>query len=258
MNKQLLGISTLTWSHTPVLTAINKAKELNFKWIDLGILNNWTDITPELLAKDFEHYLTAIEQELEATNLCVASINSNFGKNHAEIEAQCLALCKAAKRLNSAAGVTFPSGNPNDGWNKGLDELKIAYKIFKEQGVNLMVETHCFQFTENIDDTMRLLDRFPGLRLTLDASHYIVQGYQPDDWKKLLPWVSHCHIRPCGNQGFDTIQVELDQAVPHSLNWPQSMLEWGYTGLFTFEIIDEMKIENTSKTTMTMYDSLLK
>lgn len=257
MNKRRLGVSTLTWSKLPVLTAIEKAKELDFDWIDLGMLNDWTDVNPHMLVSNFEETVSAIEEKLEKTGLRIASINSGFGKTMNQLEKQCLALCSTAKRLAPAAGVILPSGNLKDGWDKGLETLETAYRIFREQGVNLMVETHCFHFTEKIEDTLRLLERIPDLRLTLDASHYIVQGYQPEDWEKLLPWVDHCHIRPCGTEGFETIQVELEDATALSLTWPESMTDWNYKGLFTLEIIDKINVTDAEKATVMMRNELL-
>ncbi|GGH84641.1 sugar phosphate isomerase/epimerase [Pullulanibacillus pueri] len=258
MDRQKLGISTLTCSEQPVTMALEKVAALDFTWIDLGILNDWTDINPNRLVKDFERTIVPIEQKLKEKGLHVASINSGFGAKPFKyaIEEQCLALCQAAKRLHSRTGVTLPSGMLNEGWGTGLEILETAYKVFKSQGVDLMVETHCDHFTETIHDTLRLLERFPGLKLTLDASHYLVQGYGPKDWKVLLPWMSHCHVRPCGNQGFDTIQVELADAIPLAFQWPDLMVDYGYTGLFTFEIIDTIKVADAEKTTLLMRDEI--
>lgn len=49
-------------------------------------------------------------------------------------------------------------------------------KIANDKGIPLFVETHRNNFTENIPQTLQLIERIPDIRFTADLSHFVVVG----------------------------------------------------------------------------------
>lgn len=234
-----MGISTLTWASMPIKDAIYRAKQLDFQWVDLGILNGWTEFGPAQLADDFEKYIQPVEAALNDTGIRVASINAGFGAETVieNIVAQSRALCLAAQRLKAEAGVTLPAPSISLSLDDAISQLRPIYEVFTVAGVNMMVETHYSQWTERVDNALTLLKHFPSLNVTLDASHYIIQGLKPDEWSAFIPYTGHCHIRSCGEGGWPEVQVEPENSSPRLYAWLDLMLNSQYKGLFTLEII---------------------
>lgn len=87
-------------------------------------------------------------------------------------------------------------------------------KLANEQGIPFFVETHRNNFTENLPQTVQLLERVPELRITADLSHFVVVG-EFYGWKDenavgrmapVLQRVSHMHGRISNGEA---VQVDV-------------------------------------------------
>ncbi len=259
MERKRLGVSSLTWVTQPLKDAVARAHELGFPCIDLGLLNGWSEFGPEALAADFHSYADPLRAVLEETGLQTASINAGFGSTSDPVSLleQTHAVCRAASSFGAAAGVTLPA--PPLDWDaeKARGYLQPLYDVFMVHGVPMMLETHYGQWTQHVDKAEQLLDWFPQLQLTLDASHYIIQGLKPPDWEALMSRVGHCHIRPCGEQGWDTVQTDPEASSPVVLDWVGRMLTADYQGLFTLEIIEGFNAVEAEPAALTMRERVL-
>jgi sugar phosphate isomerase/epimerase len=54
--------------------------------------------------------------------------------------------------------------------------VRAGRQLANDHGLAFFVETHRNNFTENLPQTLRLLDAVPDLRLTADLSHFVVVG----------------------------------------------------------------------------------
>ncbi len=231
------AISTLCWQRKPVQWGIARAAAMGFGWVDIGIIAGMTPIDVPQLAAEFDTLVPRWGEALTAHGVRVASFNARIamdaGPGTARREAD--ALCRAANALKAEAGVTLGNG-PADDMQPTLDHLTPILEVFASYGQTLMVESHRHNWTERPEQTQRLLQALPGLKLTLDASHYIALGYAPADWEVLLPYVEHCHVRPAAP---GSIYVKTDERDPRLDDWLRRMATSGYAGLFTFELIDD-------------------
>ncbi len=258
MNMNRLGISTLTWVSKPITEAIKIAAELGFKEVDLGILNGWSEFGAIQLAQDFDKYAKPVKEALMQYHMTATSINANL--KNPEIcpqQQQVEALGKAAAYFGCTAGVTLPTGGVDEDVNDVAQKLKPILNTFHKYNIDLIVETHSFTTTERLDKTFDLLNALPGLKLTLDASHYIIRGYQPSEIVKLIPWTGHAHIRPCGTAGWDTIQIEAADCTPLMYEWIYEMEKAGYNRSYGFEVIENFSIKDVVGATMYMKDKIV-
>lgn len=260
MSKINYGVSSLTWVNRPLHEAVIKAGNLHFKSIDLGMLNGWSEFGPADLVRDMDVNLKPVEEALAKMDVAVASINAGFGPetDQRKIIEQATALCTAAKRLNAVAGVTLAAPSIKSTFDEMTAYIQPIYDIFTESGVNLMFETHYGQWTEKVDNTLVMLDVFPLVQLTLDASHYIIQGCKPDDWAALIPYTGHCHIRPCGENGWGEVQVEPDKSTEIVFEWLRTMVNTSYKGQYSLEIIENFSPIDAEKAALQMREMLTK
>lgn len=259
MNISRLSIGTLTWASKPITEAIKNAAELGFAKVDLGILNDWTEFGAVQLAQDFDKYAKPVKDALEQYNVDAASINASI-KNAPGCpspQEQADALGKAAAYFGCNAGITMPTAGVDDDVHDVARNLKPILDTFRKYHIDLIVETHSGTTTERIDKTIDLVNALPGLKLTLDASHYLIHGYQPSEIVKLIPWTGHAHIRPCGTDGWDTIQVEAADCTPLIYEWINEMEKAGYNKMYGFEVIENFSIEDVVGATVYMKDRIV-
>ncbi len=260
MSKAEYGVSSLTWAGRSLHDAILQAGLFNFESIDLGMLNGWTEFGPAELVREMDARLRPVENALAKTGLVVASINAGFGtetdKNR--IIEQSEALCQAAKRLDAAAGVTLAAPPANSTHDAMIEYIRPINDVFTKAEVNLMFETHYGQWTENVANTLAMLQVFPRIRLTLDASHYIIQGLKPEDWADLIPYTSHCHIRPCGENGWDEVQIDPEKTSEHVFEWLRLMAKSSYQGRYSLELIENFSSVDAEKASLQMRELLLR
>ena len=73
--------------------------------------------------------------------------------------------------------------------------LKRLAAIAGEAGVTLAIEPHVHSFLETPSLVLELLDKTPGLKLTLDYAHFVCLGYRQEDIDPLAPYAAHVHLR---------------------------------------------------------------
>jgi len=109
-------------------------------------------------------------------------------------------------------------------------------KIANGRGVTMFVETHRNNFTENLPQTLQLIERVPDIRFTADLSHFVVVGefYGWEDegaLERMLPILertSHIHGRISNGEA---VQVDVgdgscDTAQFFVRLWATAMRHW--------------------------------
>jgi sugar phosphate isomerase/epimerase len=114
-------------------------------------------------------------------------------------------------------GADFIFAQPADAFTPIDDVVKLlteGRKIAADNGLAFFVETHRNNFTENIPQTLALIERMPDIRFTADLSHFVVVGefYGWEDERAhermmpVLERVAHLHAR-IGNG--EQVQVDV-------------------------------------------------
>lgn len=136
-------------------------------------------------------------------------------------------------------GAKFLFLQPASAFTPLEDVVKIVTegrKIAEGNGMYCFIEVHRNNFTENIPQTLQLLDRVPDIRFTADLSHFVVVGefYGWEDegaLERMLPVLertSHIHGR-IGNG--EQVQVDVadgsgDTAQFFVRLWARAMRHW--------------------------------
>ena len=88
------------------------------------------------------------------------------------------------------------------GFDARVAEGKRLHFLAGHAPVGVEVEHHrparglepCIQLGKRAD-ALELLERVPGLELTLDYSHFVYQGIAESEIEALAPFARHCHVR---------------------------------------------------------------
>jgi sugar phosphate isomerase/epimerase len=107
--------------------------------------------------------------------------------------------CAAEAGLSHIMGVPGePKVNnaPDHGMGISLDTLPHMQEIAGQTGVGLTIEPHTGSLLTTPEATLEMLNRLPGMKLSLDYSHYIGAGFPPEDLLPLHPHALHIHAKP--------------------------------------------------------------
>lgn len=113
-------------------------------------------------------------------------------------------------------GADFVFAQPADAFTPLNDVARLVtegQRIATEAGLPIFYETHRNNFTENLPQTLQLIERVPDIRFTADLSHFVVVG-EFYGWKEeravdrimpVLERTSHMHGRISNGE-----QVQVD------------------------------------------------
>jgi sugar phosphate isomerase/epimerase len=99
-----------------------------------------------------------------------------------------------AAGLTISPGVAAP-GDDEGAFRRACDELGRYVGWATELGLRASVEPHLESVAASPSAARRLVGAVPGLRLTLDYSHFIAAGVQPEAVDPLIPLAGHVHAR---------------------------------------------------------------
>jgi hypothetical protein len=102
-------------------------------------------------------------------------------------------------------------------------------ELARQAGVALHLETHRDRMTTDLYFTLRLLDRFPDLRLTGDLSHYVVGRefawpISEENHRLMHRVIDHCwgfHGRVASRE-----QIQIQISFPHQADWLNLFMSW--------------------------------
>ncbi len=97
--------------------------------------------------------------------------------------------------VTTVPGVDFEGVAHDDSLRRASDELAARAQLCASARLRLSVEPHIGSVIATPADTIRLVDITPGLELTLDYSHFAMQGFDPADLDPILGRVRHVHAR---------------------------------------------------------------
>ena len=96
--------------------------------------------------------------------------------------------------LTVLPGVTWAE-DPAVSWAVCVEELSWRVEEAAAAGVELRIEAHAGSIAPVPELTARLCEDVPGLRLTLDLSHFELQSVTLDRMLTLVPLAGHLHVR---------------------------------------------------------------
>ena len=170
-----------------------------------------------------------------------------------------LSLCQQAAipGLTLLPGVLWPALGFERSYDLARAELAGFTAMAHDAGVRLSIEAHYESIVEDPVQACRLLQEVPGLKATLDYSHYVVAGRDPATAHPLIPYTAHVHAR---------------QARPGQMQaiWQEGTIDFrdvldrlraaGYAGYFCVEYVHTPRWNNNRvdvlSETIRMRDSL--
>jgi sugar phosphate isomerase/epimerase len=100
-----------------------------------------------------------------------------------------------APGITMLPGIDWPGESHEESLFRAATELGRRAEAARECGVRLSVEPHAGSVCGSPGDAVRICELAPGLELTVDYTHFVVQGFPQDEIDPLLVHARHFHAR---------------------------------------------------------------
>ena len=124
--------------------------------------------------------------------------------------------------------------DPIGGWELCAEELRWRVEEGARRGVSIGVEAHLGSLVSTPELTLSMIEAVPGLRLTLDLSHFDVQDIAVERTLALAPHARHVHVR-ASRPG--EIQVRWSQNTSPIATLVDALETGGYDGCYCVEYV---------------------
>lgn len=238
-------------------------REMDLEGVSMGFFGGATPRDPQLIATDPEGWAERIGGELETRELAPADVFFvpvadlvGGAVNHPDpaqvrLGEELFDSFLVFSRRLGVPGITVLPGLVFGGesWDAALarsvEGLARRLAKAKEAGLRLSVEPHIVNTTPYVGSVIdtpakveALLERVPGLELTLDYGHFNVQGIADREVEPLLRHARHFHMRG-GSAGM--VQTTFEDNVTDFGRVLDVMAEVGYDGWIEFEYVHDSR-----------------
>lgn len=173
-------------------------------------------------------------QSLEERNLALASAARENNADFAKV----LRFCKTMgiPTIMVLPGVVNPGQSRQEAMEVSGRNLAELAAMSSEAKIALTIEPHVHSYLESPDLVVELLDRAPGLRLTLDYAHFLCLGYRQQEIDALAPFVAHVHLRQARP---GVLQTKLEQGTLNFRAILGTLRDAKYAGAFAIECVHQ-------------------
>lgn len=192
-----VACSTLCFGTVSLSQALRCIHELHFNKVDLALHEHGTHLKPSYVASHLGQVVSFLR----------AYTHLNFGALHVQIDTddpnEYTRILRSVCRLGRALLVplvTVPAAPLGSDLHAEIDRLSELVRVARSEGLLLTVETHRDQLTADALGAVELCQRVAGLGLTLDPSHYAVNGTHVRNWDSIYPFVRHVRLRDSGTK----------------------------------------------------------
>jgi sugar phosphate isomerase/epimerase len=242
--------------------------DLGFAGIDIGVFHEASHTKLSAVTRDPAGAAAAVKGLAEAAGLEVSDVfltaDPDLGRMcpTSRVDEDQAHLREIFDRVLSFAvacgspGVTMLPGIVQEGQaveaaiDLAAEGLAPLVHAGQELGLGVSVEPHVGSCIESPAATRRLLDRCPGLTLTLDPSHFAYQGWQVPEIVELIDRTRHVQIRPAAE---GVMQALVSEDAVDLRGFVSALSAGGYSGWVAAEYVWMEKwncnrVDNTGET----------
>lgn len=219
---------------------------MDFKFVDIGLFKDRSHLRPDDQLDRPEERGNALRKGAERHGLEISDVflqsSPDFREcaiNHPDSAIR-MSERERFKRLvdyASAVNSRHITGLPGVWFDESSDatcEVEMAWRLdlAKSSGITYAVEPHFGSIMEDPGEAIGILERIPGMTVTLDHSHYTAQGFGIDGLRPLAAFASHLHARGAGK---GEMQTSVARNGTDFESVAEHLREVGYDGVVCLE-----------------------
>lgn len=238
----MLDLACHTWgfNNRSFLEAAATIARLGFRNIDLGT-GPHIDLVqaaqnPTQLADNINLTLADFGLKLTDLYLMLPYINAPDVERRERQLRLFESLIPFAEALNApgitvSPGIQHPDGAAHS-FARVIPALQSMLDLTENSDLRISFELHMDSSITKAEDALLLLQAVPGLSLTLDVTHLVVQGIDWDVIKSLLEFTAHLHVRQAAP---GKLQTTFEQGVVDMKRLINDLIAADYHGVITVE-----------------------
>ena len=231
---------------------VELVRRLELDGIDLCLMESRSSLPLNEVREDVACWAGRIDERVRSRGLEVADVFlipwtdfRTLAPNHPDPAEQSASralfddVLDFAARLRSPGltilpGIEWEHETPDQSLDRAADELARRLDAARERGVRLSVEAHLGSVAPTPTRALELLERVPGLELTLDYSHFVYQGIAEAEVEALAAFARHCHMRGARKS---RMQAPLRESTIDFERMIDVLSEAGYEGFLGLEYV---------------------
>lgn len=230
----------------PWESAVEMIRLLDLDAVDVCLMGNRSHLRPEDVRDDIPACARRIRQGLAATGLAFSDLFcipwtdfERFAPNHPDADERGrsralfrdmleLAVAAGAPGLTMLPGIDWPDEAHEVSFQRSVGELAWRGELACAAGVGFSIEPHLGSVAQAPEEAVRLCRETQGLvRLTLDYSHFVYQGFEESAIEPLLAHARHLHAR---GSRHNRMQAALKDSTVDFERLVAALVETGYGG----------------------------
>jgi sugar phosphate isomerase/epimerase len=247
-----LSCADFTWPLLPHQDVLRLIHSLAIEGLDLGVFAERSHIRPEIVRQDIPMWAGILRERIRGAGLELADV---FVQNALDFETMApnnpdssereagmrlfLDMLELARRLEAPGltilpGARFGDEPWNDAISRSAEGLKARVDAAAAHGLQVSVEGHVGSCVDTPEKLAQLVELTPGLRLTLDYTHYAYAGIPDAEVEPLIPHARHFQARgACRGK----LQAKFGDNSIDYRRILQRLQETGYAGFFAIEYV---------------------
>jgi sugar phosphate isomerase/epimerase len=190
------------------------ALSLGFVGVDLFAIPGMSRLQPDEILSDQAGTAAAVKERYQSRGLAISDFfphpgdgfdnplapNTPIADDRARSRAWFEAMVSFAGDIDTPGitlmpGVSWPDETPEASLERAGEELAWRADTAAKAGISFSVEPHIDSVVATPDAVTKLIELAPQLRLSIDYSHFIRDGFDDDACEPLLEYSRHVHCR---------------------------------------------------------------
>jgi len=262
------GCSDYTWPKLSHDTALQLIRGMGFEAVDLGLFYGATHVRPELVVQNVPASADQVNRKLEKVGLMAGDVfltpgtdfltrapNDPSRKGTEEAIEMFTRVADFTRRIRGK-GITVLPGSPigeqsnEEARINAVVTLKRFVEIASSYDLEVSFEPHDKSSTPSPSEALDLVERVPGLKITLDASHFEYAGFDVASYGDIYSHTRHVQVRCASPEVMQAIFVENTIDLTLMI---RNLLGSGYSGGLVCEYVwiptwECRRVDNVSET----------
>ncbi len=231
-----VACNTLCFSREPLEKAIRHIADLEFRKIDLAIVEGGGHLRPSEVADGVD---AALGRLRDAPSMTPSAYGVDFGDAEGPaLRRRFEAICRLAK-MQTVAVITIPAAPIGSPFDDEVRRLTALSNYATREGLVLALMTDSRTLTADPSAAAALCREVPGLGLTLDPSHYIQGPLAGGNYDEVFPFVQNVLLRDTGRKPGE-FQVRVGQGEIEYGRIVNLLERHGYNRSLTVSILDSL------------------
>ena len=234
-----VAATTNCFRNMPLEQALEKIADLEYSHVELMFHESNDYLKPSVI----QHHLPEVHRQLKNLfRLNPTCFSVEIDTEDTEEYVRQFIACLKLARVMQVVTVTVRSAPWGFPFNREVERLRKCMDEANKRGILLGLLTEREHLTEDIETAKSLCSFVPGLKLTLDPSHFIYkypEGNRPN-FESILDLVSHVRLRDTKEKKFQVCvgqgEMEFGQIIA-------KLQQKGYRGALSVDIVPEKDLD---------------